>query len=387
MIKRALIAGFALCAAGLVQAQAPLKIGFLAEMSGIYGAPGQDQYDAFMLVVDQNGGRLGGVPVEVLKEDTQFKPDVASQIVDRLMERDKVQLFTGVTYSHIMLAIHKKITDREAFLVSSNTGPSQIAGERCSPFFFTTAWQNDQLAEVVGKYAAEKGYKRIFALVPNYQAGKDFLAGFKRMYKLPLLDEVYTPLNQQDFSAEIAQIQSAKPDAVYVFYPGGLGINFVRQYAQAGLMKIPLLNTATTEGINLPAQGEAATGAITGSFWGPDFNNAANKKFVADFEARYKRIPSQYAAQSYDAAQLLNSAIAKVKGNISDKKAFQAALKAADFQSVRGSFKFGHNNFPIQDMHVFEAYKDPKGRMNIKTLATPLKEMRDSYADKCTTMK
>jgi branched-chain amino acid transport system substrate-binding protein len=387
MIKRALIAGLALCAAGLAQAQAPLKIGFIAEMSGIYGAPGQDQYDAFMLVVDQNGGRLGGVPVEVLKEDTQFKPDVASQIVDRLMERDKVQLFTGVTYSHIMLAIHKKITDREAFLVSSNTGPSQIAGERCSPFFFTTAWQNDQLAEVVGKYAAEKGYKRIFALVPNYQAGKDFLAGFKRMYKMPLLDEVYTPLNQQDFSAEIAQIQSAKPDAVYVFYPGGLGINFVRQYAQAGLMKIPLLNTATTEGINLPAQGEAATGAITGSFWGPDFNNAANTKFVADFEARYKRIPSQYAAQSYDAAQLLNSAIAKVKGNISDKKAFQAALKAADFQSVRGSFKFGHNNFPIQDMHVFEAYKDPSGRMNIRTLATPLKQMRDSYADKCTTMK
>lgn len=383
MKTKAVIAGLALCMASLVQAQTPLKIGFLAEMSGLYGGPGQDMYDAFSMVVDANGGKLGGIAVEVLKEDTQFKPDVANQIVDRLLERDKVQLFTGIAYSHIMLAIHKKITDKEVFLIGSNAGPSQIAGERCSPYFFTTSWQNDQLAEVVGKYAAEKGYKRVFTLTPNYQAGKDFIAGFKRMYKLPLLDEVYTPLNQQDFSAEISQIQSAKPDAVYVFYPGGLGINFVRQYAQAGLKSIPLLNTATTEGINLPAQGDAAIGAVNGSFWGPDFNNPASKKFVADFEARYKRIPSQYAAQAYDSAMLLSSALAKVKGNISDKKAFQAALKAADFQSVRGNFKYGNNNFPIQDMHMFEAYKDGQGRMTTKTIATPLKEIQDSYADKC----
>jgi branched-chain amino acid transport system substrate-binding protein len=365
------------------QAQTPLKIGFIAEMSGIYGAPGQDQYDAFMMFVDANGGKLGGVPVQIIKEDTQFKPDVATQIVDRLMERDKVELFTGITYSHIMLAVHKKITDKEAFLVSSNAGPAPIAGERCSPYFFSTAFQNDQLSEVVGRFAAEKGYKRIFALAPNYQAGKDFIAGFKRTYGMPLLDEVYTPLSQQDYSAEIAQIQAAKPDAVYVFYPGGLGVNFVKQYAQAGLRNIPLLNTATTEGINLPAQGEAATGAMNGAMWGPDFNNPASRKFVADFEARYKRIPSQYAAQSYDAALLLDSALRKVKGNISDKKAFQAALKAADFQSVRGTFKFGNNNFPIQDMHIFEAYKDSQGRMSVKTIATPMKAVRDSYADKC----
>lgn len=377
------VAALAISTSSFANAQTPLKIGFLAEMSGLYGAPGQDQYDAFMMVVNAKGGKLGGVPVEVLREDTQFKPDVASQIADRLLERDKVQLFTGITYSHVMLALHKKITDKEAFLVSSNTGPAQIAGEKCSPYFFSTAWQNDQLSEVVGQYAANKGYKKIFALAPNYQAGKDFIAGFKRTYKLPLLDELYTPLSQQDFSAEISQIQAAKPDAVYVFYPGGLGINFVKQYAQAGLKNIPLLNTATTEGINLPAQGEAATGAVNGSFWGPDFKNPASRQFVADFEAKYKRIPSQYAAQSYDAALLLDSALAKVKGNLGDKKAFQAALKAADFKSVRGDFKFGNNNFPIQDMHVFEAYKDAQGRMNIKTIATPLKATRDTYADKC----
>jgi branched-chain amino acid transport system substrate-binding protein len=373
----------AIAVAATSQAQTPLKIGFLAEMSGLYGAPGQDQYDGFMMVVNAKGGKLGGVPVEVLREDTQFKPDVAIQIADRLMERDKVQLFTGITYSHIMLALHKKITDKEAFLVSSNTGPGLIAGERCSPYHFSTAWQNDQLAEVVGKYAADKGYKKVFALAPNYQAGKDFIAGFKSMYKMPLLNELYTPLSQQDFSAEISQIQAAKPDAVYVFYPGGLGVNFVKQYALAGLKNIPLLNTATTEGINLPAQGESAIGAITGSFWAPDMKNPASRQFVADFEAKYKRIPSQYAAQSYDAALLIDSALAKVNGNIADKKAFQAALKAADFKSVRGDFKFGNNNFPIQDMLILEAYKDGQGRMTTKTVATPLKALRDSYADKC----
>lgn len=373
----------AIAVAATSQAQTPLKIGFLAEMSGLYGAPGQDQYDGFMMVVNAKGGKLGGVPVEVLREDTQFKPDVAIQIADRLMERDKVQLFTGITYSHIMLALHKKITDKEAFLVSSNTGPGLIAGERCSPYHFSTAWQNDQLAEVVGKYAADKGYKKVFALAPNYQAGKDFIAGFKSMYKMPLLNELYTPLSQQDFSAEISQIQAAKPDAVYVFYPGGLGVNFVKQYALAGLKNIPLLNTATTEGINLPAQGESAIGAIIGSFWAPDMKNPASRQFVADFEAKYKRIPSQYAAQSYDAALLIDSALAKVNGNIADKKAFQAALKAADFKSVRGDFKFGNNNFPIQDMLILEAYKDGQGRMTTKTVATPLKALRDSYADKC----
>ncbi len=387
MKVNAMLAGIGLCAASMLHitthAQEPLKIGFLAEMAGLYGAPGQDQYDAFMLAVEERDGKLGGVPVQIIKEDTQFKPDVASQLVDRLMDRDGVQLFTGITYSHIMLAVYKKIADKGGFLVASNTGPAQVAGEGCSPNYFTTAWQNDQLAEVVGRYAADKGYEKVFALAPNYQAGKDFIAGFKREYKKPLLNEIYTPLSQQDFSGELSMIQAANPDAVYVFYPGGLGVNFVKQYAQAGLQSIPLLNTATTEGINLPAQGETAIGAVNGSFWGPDFDNPTSKHFVQAFEAKYKRIPSQYAAQAYDSALLIDSALAKVKGNISDKDALRAAFKEADFDSLRGNFKFGNNHFPIQDMHVFEAYKDDKGRMTIRRIATPMEDDQDSYAHLC----
>ena len=384
MKYRALFAALALVGASVTHAQSPLKIGFMAELSGPQGAIGQDQFDAFMLIVEQNGGRLGGVPVLILKEDSQLKPEVAVQIVDKLIERERVPIITGVTFSNVMMAIHKKITEKEVFLIGSNAGPSPIAGAQCSPFFFTTSWQNDQQAEVVGKYATDKGYKRIVAMAPNYQAGKDFIAGFKRNYTTPLINEIYTSLQQQDYSAELAQVQAANPDAVFVFYPGGLGVNFVKQYSQAGLKaKYPLLNTSTVDGINLPAQGDAALGAISGTFWGPDFGNPANRKFVADFEAKFKRIPSQYAAQAYDSALLLDSAIGKVKGNVADKKAFQAALKAADFKSVRGDFKFNTNNFPIHDLHMFEAIKDGQGRYTLKTVATPLRADKDAYFDKC----
>ena len=365
-------------------AQAPIKIGFMAELSGPQGALGQDQYDAFMMVVERNGGKLGGVPVEVLKEDSQLKPEVATQIVDKLIEKDKVPIITGITFSNVMMAVNKKITDKEVFVIGSNAGPAPIAGAQCSPYSYVVSWQNDMQAEVVGKYASDKGYKRVIGMAPNYQAGKDFIAGFKRYYKGELIDEIYTPLNQPDFSAELAQVAAKNPDAVYVFYPGGLGVNFVRQYKQAGLAgKVPLLSASTADGSTLPAQKDDALGVISGTFWGPDFNNPANQKFVDDFEKKFGRIPSQYAAQSYDAALLLDSAIAKVKGNVGDKKAFQAALKAADFKSVRGNFKFNNNNFPVQDMHVFEVAKDAKGRVSLKTIGTPLKDHQDAYHAQC----
>ena len=374
----------AIAATASVQAQTPIKIGFMAELSGPQGALGKDQYDAFMMIVEANGGKLGGVPVQIIREDSQLKPEVAVQIVDKFIEKDNVPIITGVTFSNIMMAVHKKVVEKQVFLIGSNAGPSPIAGAQCSPYFYSTSWQNDQQAEVVGKYAHDKNIDKIMTIAPNYQAGKDFVAGFKRYYQAPIVSELWPAVTQQDFSAEIAQIQAANPKAVYAFMPGGLGINFVKQWAQAGLKgKIALLTSSTTDGIGLPAMGDAGLGVVSGTFWGPDFANAANQKFVKDFEAKYKRIPSQYAAQAYDSAQLLDSAIAKVKGNVADKPAFQAALKAADFKSVRGDFKFNSNNFPIQDLHMFEAIKDSQGRYTLKTIATPLKADKDAYFDKC----
>lgn len=378
--------GLAAAAAFCVSAQAqqPIKIGMMVSLSSSLGALGQDQRDAFMLLVERNGGKLGGVPVQVLIEDDQLKPEVATQIVDKLIDKERVPIMTGITGSNIMMAIHKKVVDKEVFFIGSNAGPSPIVGPQCSPYYFHTATENGQRAEAVGKYAADKGYKRVYAMAPNFQAGTDTVAGFKRYYNQKLLEEVYTPLNQLDFQAELAQLAAAKPDAVYVFYPGSFGVQFVRQWRQSGLSgKIPLLSTSTVDGINLPALQDAAVGVGDGSFWGPEMDNPASKRFVQEFEAKYKRVPSQYAAAAYDSAQLLDSAIARVKGNVGDKKAFMAALKAADFSSIRGSFKFNNNNFGIQDFYLLEVVKDSRGRYTHKTGPKIMPAMMDAYHTRC----
>jgi branched-chain amino acid transport system substrate-binding protein len=236
----------------------------------------------------------------------------------------------------------------------------------------------------MGKYASDKAYKRVIAIAPNYQAGKDFVGGFKRSYKTALLDEIYTPLNQLDFSAELARIAADKPDAVYAFLPGGLGVSFVRAYQQAGLTgKIPLLSVSTVDGTTLPAIKDAALGVMHASAWGPDLANPVNQKFVADFMAKYKRIPAEYAAQSYDAARLIESALIKTKGNVSDRNALNAALKSANFQSVRGNFKFNSNQFPIQDFYVFEVVKDAQGAVTLKTVSKVMADAKDAYAAAC----
>lgn len=378
-----LFAVAALCQ-GSAFAQAPLKIGFVAELSGPQAALGQDQYDGFMLFLDKTGGKLGNVPVQILREDSQLKPEVAVQVVQKLIEKENVSIITGVTFSNVMMAIHKPVTDKKVFLVGSLAGPSPIAGAQCSPYQFITSFQLDAAAEAHGKYANDRGFKKVFLLGANYQAGKDFLAGFKRTYKGQVVDEVYTALNTPDFSAELTQVAAAKPDAVFAFYPGAIGINFVRQYSQAGLLKTtPLLSQGAVDGSTLPALKDAALGAYNGAPWGPDLDNAANRSFVAAFEKKYSRIPTLFAAQSYDAAQLIDSALAKVKGNVDNKEALRVALKAADFPSVRGKFRFGNNQFPIQDYFIQEVVKDAGGRVTLKTVATPLKDFVDPYASQC----
>ncbi len=366
------------------RAQTPIKIGFMATLSGPISVIGQEQYDGFMLAVEERGGTLGGVPVEILKEDDQFKPEVANQIVTKLIERDQVSIITGMTGSNVIMAVAKPVTDKGVFLISTNAGPSPLAGKSCLPNLFVLSWQNDMQSEVVGKYAAEKGYKRLIAMTPNYQGGKDYVEGFKRYYDGKIAGEIYTPMNQLDFSADLTQVAAERPDAVFAFYPGSLGITFMRQYQLAGLSKtIPSLSVGILEIPTITALKDNAVGALGGTFWSPDTDNPANRKFVELYEGKHGRIPSTWAALGYDSGLLLDSAIAKLKGNVADKDALRAALKAADFQSVRGGFKFNNNHFPIQDMKIVEAIKDAKGRYTVRTVATPLKDHQDAYHDLC----
>lgn len=364
-------------------AQEPLKIGFIGTLSGPGGALGQDQYDAFMLALQQKGGKLGGVPVEVIREDDQLKPDVGVQAATKLLKSEKVSIITGVTFSNVMMAIHKPITDAEVFFIGSNAGPAPIAGKSCSPYFFSTSWDNDQLHEAGGQLASDLGYKNMYVMAANYQAGRDAVSGFKRDYTGKIIDEVYTQVNQPDYSAEIAQLQAASPDAVYVFYPGGMGINFVKQYRQAGLLgKVPLISVSTIDGTTLPALKSLAVGAITSAPYAPNIDNPQNKQFVEAFVKAYKRPPSMYAAQSYDAANLLDSALGKVKGDISNKEAFRSALKAADFASVRGAFKLDTNQIADGAFYRVDVVEGANGA-ELKATSPITIKTRANFAAQC----
>lgn len=374
----------ALALGGASVAHADVKIGFVATLSGPAAALGQDQYDGFMLAVEQLGGKLGGTETTIIKEDDQLKPDVGVQAVRKLIEKDNVDLIAGITFSNVLMAMAKPVADAGTLLISSNAGPAPLAGKQCNANFFFTSWQNDNQAEVMGQYANDKGYKNVYLMAPNYQSGKDQVLGFKRYYKGKVAGETFTQINQPDYSAEIAQLQAAEPDAIYVFYPGGMGVNFIKQFRQAGMLgKQPLLTASTVDGTTLPALKDTALGVISGTFWGPDFDNPTSKKFVETFEAKYDRIPSQYAAQAYDSALLIDSALRKTGGDASNKDALRAAIKAADFDSVRGKLVFGNNGFPIQDMYAFEVAKDDKGRVSLKTIAKPLPHLQDAYATEC----
>ncbi|VCU71162.1 Leucine-, isoleucine-, valine-, threonine-, and alanine-binding protein precursor [Pigmentiphaga humi] len=365
-------------------AVAAVKIGFVSTMSGPGSVLGQDQYDGFMLAVEQGKGKLGGVDVEVIKQDDQMKPEVGLQVVRELLQRDKAPIITGLIYSNVMMAVHRPITSAEVFLIGSNAGPTPITGKGCSPYFFSTSWNNDQLHEAGGQLANMMGVKKVHLLAANYQAGKDAMEGFKRTFKGQVIGETFTQVNQPDYSVEISAVAAEKPEAIYTFYPGGMGVNFVKQYRQAGMFdKMPILSSSTIDGSTLPALQDAALGAVTAAPYSPDLDNAANKKFAEAYRKKYNREPSIYAAQSYDAANLIASALAKTKGNVADKAAFRAALREAKFDSVRGYFAFNTNQFPIAPFYRVDVAKDANGKAAFVTKGVIFERSKDSFAGEC----
>jgi branched-chain amino acid transport system substrate-binding protein len=386
--KRALIGAVAaaILTAGASAGQAQeLKVGYLISLSGKVGIIGKHMQDAFTLGVEHSGGKLGGVPTTVIFEDDQQDPTVGKQKVEKLLDKDRVHFVSGIIWSNVMMAIYKPIVDSQTFLLSSNAGPSPIAGKLCSPYFFTTSWQNDTNPEAMGQYMQSKGIKKVFLMAPNYQAGKDMLAGFKRFYKGEVAGEVYTKFpDQLDFAAELAQVRNAKPDAVYVFYPGAFGVSFVKQYSQSGLKKdVPLYHSYTVDGTTFDAIGEDAVGTLNTMFWGVDLDNPVNKKFVADFVKKYGYEPSFYAAQAYDSALAIDHVIKAVKGKMTDKPAIRAAFEKGGIPSVRGTLNYNTNHFPIQNFYLHEVVKKPDGKISTKIVSQVFKDHKDAYAAEC----
>ncbi len=380
------LAVVALAAAYAAQAADKVKIGFVSTLSGPSAALGVDIRDAFLLAVKLNGGKLGNLPAEVIVSDDQFKPDVAKQLFEKNVKRDKVDFMTGVVFSNIMLAALPEALDNNTLYISPNAAPSSMAGKDCNPLFYAVSWPNDAYHEAAGQFANQREMKSVYLLAPNYQAGKDSLAGFKRMFKGTVLGENYTKLGQLDYAAELAEIRAAKPQALYIFLPGGMGINFIKQFVGAGLGKdinLLLPGFSADQDVIRPV-GAAMSGLFNTAHWSPDFSNAANQKFMAEFEKEYKRIPTVYAAQGYDAAQLINAAVRDVKGKLEDREAVRKALKAARFESVRGAFRFNTNQYPIQNYYVRTIGSDGKGGLINKSFNQPiLKDHGDAYVGAC----
>ena len=386
-MKRLLMGTVALVTLGAAPAwpQQSVKIGFVSTFSGPTAVIGNDMRNSFELALDHLGRKMAGKPVEVIYEDDQQKPEVGVQKTQKLVESDKVDFVIGYIWSNVLLASLKPVVDSQTFLISANAGPSQVAGEQCSPFFFSTSWQNDQTPQAMGTYMTQKGVKTAFLIGPNYAAGKDMLTGVRTTFKGQVIAEELTKWpDQLDFSTELSKVRAARPEAVFVFYPGAAGVQFLTQYAQSGLKgQIPLYTAFTIDAITLPLQKDLALGVPGAQEWVNDLPNDANKKFVADFRAKHKNYPSFYGAQSYDAANFVNSAVVAVNGDLSKKDAMRAEMRKANYASVRGPYKYGNNQFPIQNFYLQDVVKDAEGNFTLKTVTTIVKDSQDQFHDKC----
>jgi branched-chain amino acid transport system substrate-binding protein len=383
------IAGLA--AAALVSfgahAADPLKIGFLSTLSGPAGGIGVEIRDGFNLALKMAGGKLGGLPTEVVVADDGLNPENGRQLAERMLRRDRVNLMTGIVFSNVMLAVWPTIEQAKVFYVAPNATPTSISGKGCSPYFFSASWPNEAHHEAAGAFANSKGYKNAFLIAPNYPAGKDALTGFKRTYQGTVVAEVYSKLNQLDYSAELAQMRAAHPSTVYAFLPGGMGINFIKQFVASGLSKdVQLIVPGFVSDQDVVrAVGDPMLGLFDTSQWAYDLDNDANRKFVAAFEKEYKRIPTLYAEQGYTAALIIDQAVRDAKGKVTDVKAFRAALMKAPerAKTPRGKWKEAANGTPIQDYYVRALVKDREGRIVNRKIATILHDHKDYWAKDC----
>lgn len=381
------VSALALLASPAVAQNKSVKIGFVTTFSGPTAVMGNDMRNSFEVALDHLGRKIGGLPVEVIYEDDQQKPEVGLQKTQKLIQSDKVDFVVGYIWSNVLLASYKPVVESNTFLIGANAGPHQLAGENCSPFFFSTSWQNDQTPQAMGLHMNSKGVKSVYLIGPNYAAGKDMLAGVASTFKGKVIGQDLTKWpDQLDFSAELSKARASGAEAIFAFYPGAAGAQFLNQYVQAGLKgTIPLYTAFTIDELTLPRQGDAALGVPGAQQWVNDLPNETNKKFVADFRKKHPDVPGPtfYGAQAYDAAMLIDSAVKGVKGNLSDKNALRAELKKANFKSVRGNFKYGNNHFPIQNFYLQEVVKGADGKLALKMVSTIVENDQDRFHDKC----
>jgi len=384
LIAGAVVAAFTVAGPAAAQQPQKIKIGFISTFSGPQGVMGQFMKESVDLAVEHLGGKVGGVPVEIIYGDDQFKPEVGVQVAEEMLKKQNVDFVSGIIWSNVMMAVVPVVTGAGKIMVGTNAGASPLAGSQCNKLYFSTSWNNDQTPEAMGKFLTDSGINDLYVMAPNYQAGKDMVAGLKRYYKGRIAEEVYTKMGQQDYQAEISQLRAKNPKAVFAFYPGGMGIQFLKQYDQAGLRdQIPLYTVYTVDEISIPAVKDAAVGIYETRYWSPDLKNPANEKFVSDYKKKYGKLPVFYGAQSYDGIMLIDSAVRAVHGNVKDTKGMVAAMEKANFKSLRGPFTYNVNHHPIQNFYLLKTEKTASGDIEMHIQKTIFEKHKDSYYQDC----
>src|SRR5438067_3796534 len=382
LVASAVIGAFAFAAPAV--AQQKVKIGFISTFSGPQGVMGQYMKESVELAIEHLGGKVGGLPVEMVYGDDQVKPDVGVQVAEEMLKKQQVDFVSGIIWSNVMLAVVPVVTGAGKIMVGSNAGASPLAGSQCNKLYFSTSWNNDQSPEAMGKYLQDKGINDLYVLAPNYQAGKDMVAGLKRYYKGRIVEEVYTKFQQQDYQAEISQLRSKNPKAVFAFLPGGMGIQFLKQYDQAGLRdQLPLYTVYTVDEISIPAVKDAGLGIYETRYWSPDLKNPANEKFVGDYKKKYGKLPVFYGAQAYDSILLIDSAVRAVKGHLKNVDGMVAAMRKANFNSLRGPFQYNVNHHPIQNFYLLKSEKTSGGYIELHSQKTIFEKHKDAYYQEC----
>ncbi len=380
----AILASFALLATSTALADT-VKIGFVTTLTGGAGAMGNDMRDAAELALDHLDRKMGGLDVQMIYEDDGFKPEVGKQKTEKLVKKDRVHFVGGYIWSHVLLASRGSVVGKGPFMISSNAGPSPVAGKLCHEDFFSTSWQNDQTPMAMGEVLNQMGIKNLYIMAPNYAAGKNMVSGVERTFKGKIVGKDMTKFPAQlDFSAELAKVRSVKPDAVFIFYPGKHGVQFFKQYAQSGLKgNIPLYSVFAIDALSLPRIGDMVEGTLMTQFWAPDLATPVSKIFVQDYRKKYGRYPTFYAAQSYDTIMLIDSAVRAVNGDLSNKDGMRAAMRRAAFPSVRGPFRYGNNHMPIQNFYLRKVVKDAEGNYTTSIVKTVYTNHQDPYAKDC----
>ena len=360
-----------------------LKIGLLITTSGPGAVLGAETKRGWDLAMEHVGGKIGGLDTKIIIGDDQVRPNVAITEVDKLINLHNVDIVSGVLWSHVLMAIHRPVLNSGRILLVTNAGASPLAGRNCHPLYITTSWQNDQFTDATAAAMNQAKVEETFVVVPNYRAGKDLLKRFPKKFKGRVVGSILFPLGQTDFQAELSQIRAQKPKNVMVFAPGGSAIAFFKQWQALKLSKqMNLYAINMVDAMSLPAIGKAAIGTWYVSPWNHVYDSPANKRFVSDFKKKHGRLPTQYAAQAYDAVVLLDAAIKARKGDISNRSALVKAMTHAKVSTTR-NLKYNVNHFPIQNFYKLRIVAGPSGHPEIKAAGIAVANMKDDFVDQC----